>query len=191
MPNLCANRLTISSDDSQVLEQICDSVAPPSVSLFKKLAIKFGFRSASRSTTGFLHFLRPMPANVEELDIEILPQLANEPKSYFWRLENWGCRHDFSYEFQRTSEKKLSCNFTTDYSPPVAALQYGAQQLGFRFRLLYCETGGGFCGIATESKNNEFEITLDCAPKEEGIPQELINVFKLDEAYQEAAEDVG
>ncbi len=191
MPNLCNNRLTITSDDPALLERICDSVAPPSLALFDKLAIKFGFRMAPRSETGFLHFLRPMPANVEELDIEILPQLSHEPKSYFWRVANWGCRHDFSYEFQRTNQTTLSCDFTTDYSPPVAALQYGAAHHSFCFRLLYCETGGGFCGIATESENNEFEITLDRPPKDEGIPQELIDAFRLEEAYQETGKDAG
>lgn len=187
MPNLCDNRLTIWCDDSTTLAKICDAAAPPSISLFDKLASKFRFRSLPRSETGFLHFLHPMPANVEELDIEVLPQLPNKPKSYFWRVENWGCQHDFAYEFQRTSETELRSDFTTPYSPPVGALQHGAAQYGFRFRLLYCETGAGFCGIATEAGNNEFEITFDRSPAEEGVPQELIETFALHEAYLEVA----
>lgn len=189
MPNLCDNRLTIWCDDSAMLTKICDAATPPVISMIDRLASKLGFRSLPRSETGFLHFLHPMPANVEELDIEVLPQLSNQPKSYFWRVENWGCQHDQLFEFERKSESELRAEFTTHYSPPVGALQHGATQYGFRFRLLYSETGGGFCGIATEVEHNEFEITFDRPPAEEGIPQELIETFELHEAYLEVAAD--
>ncbi len=67
-------------------------------------------------------------------------------------------------KFERTSETELCAEFATHYSPPVGALQHAAAQYGFRFRLLYCETGAGFYGVATEAENNEFEITLDRPP---------------------------
>jgi hypothetical protein len=189
MPSLCDNRLTISSEDSQTLKKVSDAAAPPVVSKLRQLAIRLGFAQAPRSETGFLHFLRPMPANVEELDIEVLPQLAHQPKSYFWRLENWGCRNDWSFKFEQLSESELQANFKTHYSPPVAALQQGAAQHGFHFRLLYCESGAGFCGIATEAQNNEFEISFDRPPIEEGVPQELIDAFNLHELFLEHAAD--
>lgn len=185
MPSLCDNRLTIWSDDLQTLRKVSNGAAPPAVSKLQKLARRFGFGQAPRSETGFLHFLHPVPPNVEELDIEVLPQLPNKPKSYFWRLENWGCQNDWLFQFEQSGDLELRAHFTTHYSPPVAALQHGAAQHGFRFRLLYCETGGGFCGIATEEKNEEFEITFDRPPIEDGVPQELVDAFELDEVYLE------
>ena len=191
MPNLCDNRLTIWSDDTQTLAKISNAAAPLVVSKWKKLASRFGFRQVVESETGFFYFLCPMPANVEDLDIKVLPELSHQPKEYFWQVENWGCRHDSKVDFEKISQSELRANFTTHYSPPVAALQHGAAQHGFRFRLLYCETGGGFCGVATEAENNEFEITLDRPPKEEGIPHELIETFELNEIYKEVAADNG
>jgi hypothetical protein len=130
-----------------------------------------------------------MPADFEQLEVETLPQLSNQPKSYSWRLENWGCRHDVSYDFDRTSSTEMRVEFPTDYAPPVAALQHGAKQHGFRFRLLYCEPGNGFCGIATESARTEYELTFNGPPEDEGIPQELIDMFSLNELYDESLDD--
>ena len=189
MPNLCDNRLTIWCDDPATVSTILEAGAPPSISFLQKQGERFGFRQPSRSETGFLHFLHPVPPNVEELDIEVLPQLPNKPKSYFWRLENWGCQNDLLFQFDQPSESELRADFTTHYSPPVAALQHGAAHHGFRFRLLYCETGGGFCGIATEAKNEEFEITFDRPPIEDGVPQELVDAFELNDVYLEFAAD--
>ena len=150
-----------------------------------------GFRNVERSDTGFFHFLCPMPENVEELDIDVLPQLPNEPKSYFWRLENWGCRHDISIGFEQIGDSELRSVFPIDYSPPVAALRHGAWSHRFRFRLLYCEPGNGFCGIATESDNVEYELTLDRPPTEDGIPSELIDDFSLYDRYEECQQTAG
>ncbi len=76
-------------------------------------------------------------------------------------------------------------HFPTDYSPPIAALQCGAGLHSFRFRLLYCEPGNGFCGIATESDHEEFEFTFERPPAEEGVPEELIALFGLNEMAEE------
>ena len=187
MPALCSNRLTIWSNAPETLERICSAAAPPSNSWLKKLANKVCLQTASPVKPGLFQFLYPMPDNVESLDIKVMPQLPNKPKSYFWRLENWGCQHDIAIDFERVNTAKLleelRANFPTDYSPPVAALQHGAKLHGFRFRLLYCETGNGFCGIATESENSEFELTFDRTPAEEGIPAELIEAFSLNVLY--------
>jgi hypothetical protein len=187
MPALCSNRLTIWSDAPETLVRICSAAAPPSNSWLKKLAGKFGFQTTAPIKPGLFQFLCPMPKNVETLDVQLLPQLRNKPKSYFWRLENWGCQHDIAIDFERTVKEKLPeelrANFPTEYSPPVAALQHGAKLHGFRFRLLYCETGNGFCGIATESDNSEFELTFDRPPDEDGIPTELIEAFALNDLY--------
>ena len=181
MSSICKNRLTLWSD-LETLEKIKTAAAPPTESWLDHLLGRFGVQRVKPMGMGLFQFLCPIPDNVDQLDIEVVPQLAHMPKSYFWQVKNWGCCRDVLLNFEQTGESELCANFPTEYSPPVAALQHGAKLHSFRFRLLYCETGNEFCGIATECDNTEFELAHDRTVVENNIPAELIDAFGLNQA---------
>ena len=187
MPSLCQNDLTISCDSQETLELLIESACVKPESLGQRIRNVLWPEKNMSDSTGFLEFLCPTPPNLEEVEINIAPQLAHYPKSYHWRLENWGCRNDFLLDSVERDGGKLKMDFPTDYSPPVKALQHGARIYEFRFRLLYL--GGEFCGVATESGDQDYELTSDRPPAEDGIPQELIERFNLNAVYQEMRQD--
>ena len=187
MPALCSNDLTIWCDDQKTIELLVESACVKPKSLGQRISTALWPAKSSLDSTGFLEFLRPTPPNLDEVEIEIAPQLAHYPKPYHWRVENWGCRSDFLLDSVERAANELKMDFSTDYSPPVKALQHGAKRLGFRFSLLYL--GGEFCGLATESDNLEYELSYDLPPAEAGIPKELIDRFDLNTVYHEMLQD--
>ena len=183
MPSLCQNHLTIQCDSQETIELLIDSACVKPKSLGQRIKTAVWPTKNPAASTGFLEFLRPTPPNLDEVEIDIVQQLAHYPKSYHWRLENWGCRNDFLLDSVERAGNRLKMEFPTDYSPPVKALQHGASRYGFRFRLLYL--GGEFCGLATKYDDQEYELSFDLPPAEAGIPQELIEHFNLNAVYQE------
>ena len=108
------------------------------------------------------HFLAPMPDNEWDYD---------------WCVNNWGTKwdiYDVSYEYLLDGE--LHLGFCTAWSPPVPALQTGAERLGFTFELYFIEEGMMFIGKATEDSCEEYEYTFERHPCEE-IPEHILNEF--------------
>jgi len=135
-----------------------------------------------------LGFMRPMP---EDLKLTITNGFSGEtPAWHNWMVENWGCAYDVAVESAvRKNVNEVQFKFDSRYSPPVAAIDFGAKTHGFQYRLVYCESGNQFAGIATDKAHQEFDFTFEVHPREEGVPQEIIDNFGLVAIYEELKED--
>ena len=122
-----------------------------------------------------LHFLAPMPDN--EWD-------------YGWCVNNWGTKWDiYDVSFGDLSDGELYLGFCTAWSPPVTALQTGAERLGFTFELYFAEEGMMFVGKATEDSWEEYVYTFGRPPCEE-IPEHILKEFDyLERDYDEYVMD--
>lgn len=185
MANYCRNRLTIVSEDSTFIDTLVEIVDPPKAGFFSKL-----FHGKPVRDYGLLGFMKPMP---EELKKTITNGFSGEaPPWNKWMVDNWGCAYDVAVdETVRKSPTEIEFKFLSRYSPPVPAVAHGASTRGFQYRLVYCEPGSKFAGIATEAEHQEFVFSFDVHPRDEGVPQEIIDEFDLEEIYEEVKEDEG
>ena len=112
------------------------------------------------------------------------------PKWYSWCVDNWGCAYEPAIEsIGRPSPNELQLSFETRYAPPLAALTHGAKLHAFEYRLVYCDASNLFAGIATQESREEFEFSFDVHPRDEGVPEELITLFDLENRYHQSQED--
>ena len=191
MANYCDCILTLNSDDSTLIDEAITAAIPQTSSPVGKFVQRL-FKRAPPSSIGLLQFLCPMS---DEMIATVTNGFSGpEPEWRKWRVENWGCAYDPGIEkLQRISPQEVRFEFLSMYTPPIAALQYGVNKYrdrGLTFRIIYSEAGGQFAGEATEQMHKEYEYTLEQHPREDGVPEEIIVAFGLDEYYREHLEDV-
>lgn len=188
MADYCSNKLKLCSNDKQLIDRLAATASPIKPSLLKRVQSLLFRSTASDERVGLLEFCRPMPP-------ELAATITNgwsgpTPEWHSWRDQMWGCAYEPAFEsVERPSPNELTLIFETRYTPPLAALKHGAKEHGFEYRLLYCAKGSQFSGISTESGDEEYGFTLDAHPKDEGVPEELIAQFRLDDYYREYLED--
>jgi thiol:disulfide interchange protein len=85
-------------------------------------------------------------------------------------------------DVETTSPEELTLRFATEETAPVAALQAGSARLGFSFRLTYWDSHNA--GWATVEENQEVDYDYEQAPEAQGIPQDVIDDFQLNDVYQ-------
>ena len=182
MANYCSCVLEISSYDVSIIDRINSirTLGPPKNFLDKFKSLFKG--KEEKLNIQLLQFLRPMP----EYLFESLDDKSSDPEWRKWRVENWGCPHDAEIDdCIRVNPNVIKIYFHTQYSPPLPALEYFAKKEDVEYRILHCELGNGWLGIAGTSENKDYEYSLDKPPSEEGIPDELIKEFNLVAAYEE------
>ena len=160
MPNHCYNRLTITTDDYGLLIQMRDA--------------------ALMEEEQLLEFLCPF---TEETDYEY---------DYDWCVKNWGTKWDiFDVEIVSLEDERpsgftaiLELKFSTAWSPPVEAIEHGAERYGFDFELTYKEEGMMFTGVATPLMEKTYTYTFDVPPHEE-MPCQLVDEWGIDVDYDD------
>lgn len=185
MANYCSNVLTIKSESSSLVDEFVKATTPPKRNFVSKV-----LNLQSGHKYGLLDFLKPMPDDLRETITN--GYSGSEPEWRKWMVEHWGCAYDMAMDSTiRKSENEVQFKFHSMYAPPLEALNFGATNHGFSFRLVYCETGNQFAGIATEKDHKQFEFTFEVHPLEEGVPQEIIDEFELESIFDEVKADEG
>ena len=115
---------------------------------------------------------------------------TNYEWDYDWCVDNWGTKWDVCDVMScYLIEGELTIVFDTAWSPPVAALQYGAKRHGFTFELEYYEPGMMYAGFATEDGDEVYEYTFDVHPCEE-LPDHLVDAHGIDRDYDYWLQDM-
>ena len=185
MANYCGNMLAISSNNNSLIDELVEIANPPKIGFFAGL---LGLKP--RHDCNLLGFFRPMPAELKKTITSCIS--GPNPPWWHWMVDNWGCAYDPAVEStDRKNDNEVEFRFYSRYSPPLEAIEYGAQLHKFDYRLVYCETGNQFAGIATNTSHKEFEYSFEMHPREEGVPQEIIDEFDLEPIYQELKADPG
>ena len=166
MPNWCENTLTIASSNQKLLGDI----------------------ALAASQGKLLAFLRPEP------DYSVTPVAKTFPMQegdetptireeswWDWRVQNWGTKWDIDCEpdYVTLGEGEVTISFMTAWSPPVAALDWAAEEHGFDFQLYYYEAGMAFCGYATPMQDDCYSIPEKSKDIEAEIPQDILDHFNI------------
>lgn len=157
MPNWCENHVYLEASPEEIA------------------AIAALIKSENNAAS-LLNHLRPEPEYPESAGNEI-------PSWYSWRVANWGTKWDVQAEIVSHSIEGGWMNlwFDSAWSPPIAALDYWAEQDSTRrFNIRYIEWGMAFCGEADETGLDEhYAIPGTVAEVHEKIPEELDEQFSI------------
>jgi hypothetical protein len=115
---------------------------------------------------------------------------------YDWCVNEWGTKWDVGGEGDQASQDSptdLRMNFDSAWAPPVPAMQK-FQDLGFKVKLVYWESGMCFCGLYDENGDDFYEysdMTADELEKEINpeIDECMCIIENLREWEEENAED--
>jgi len=158
MPNHTDNRVILSHDDSQMIDDI--------------------YNVMNTEDTELCNHLIPMP---KELEGTTSP--SDTPNWYDWRLENWGTKWDV-YETQctRINANTLQLYFYTAWSPPIPVFDK-LVDMGFEVNARYLDEGWGYIG---EYNDGDDWSTTDVESVVEDYP-ELDYEFNISECIAEYA----
>lgn len=190
MANYCGCVLNIRTGNAQTIDELIEVTTPPKSGTLARLSTLIFGRTKLEGRYGLLEFMFPMP---ETLRSSITNGFSGPtPPWQQWQVDNWGCAYDVAVDStNRLSPNEIQFRFASRYSPPIGAIEHGATKHAFQFRLVYCETGNQFAGIATENSHQLFEYSFEVHPRDEGVPEEIISEFDLDPIYQDIKEDEG
>jgi hypothetical protein len=80
---------------------------------------------------------------------------------YDWCVNEWGTKWDVGGEGDQSSQDSptdVRMNFDSAWAPPIAAMEK-FQDLGFKVKLIYWESGMCFCGIFDENGDDYMDYT--------------------------------
>lgn len=80
---------------------------------------------------------------------------------YDYCVNEWGTKWDVGGEGDQASQDSptdLRMNFDSAWAPPIAAMEK-FQDLGFKVKLIYWESGMGFCGLYDENGDDYYEYS--------------------------------
>jgi hypothetical protein len=101
--------------------------------------------------------------------------------------EVWGCKWDAEDIACLRNNESVTLNFSTPWSPPIE-FYLAMEELGYEVIAYYYEPGMAFCGMFTDSSDNEYPVERNT------IPSEIDAIFdieeQLEEWYVENLEDV-
>ena len=124
MPNHTDNRVILSHDDSQMIDDI--------------------YNVMNTEDTDLLQHIIPMPKELEDTTSP-----SDMPNWYDWRIENWGTKWDiYNAQCDRMDAHTLVMSFYTAWSPPIPVYEK-LVGLGFEVSARYLDEGWGYVGEFT------------------------------------------
>jgi len=111
---------------------------------------------------------------------------------YDWCVNEWGTKWDVGGDGDQAtvhSPNSISMNFDSAWAPPVAAMEK-FQDLGFKVKLVYWESGMCYCGLFDENGDDYFEYTdMSADEVEANINPEIDECMCIVENLREWEED--
>ena len=161
MPNHTDNRVILSHDDSQMIDDI--------------------YNVMNTEDTELCNHLIPMPKELEDTTSP-----SDTPNWYDWRLDNWGTKWDvYEAHCTRIDANTLNLNFYTAWSPPIPVFDK-LVDMGFEINARYLDEGWGYIGEYTDGDD---WCTTDVESVVEDYP-ELDFEFGIGERIAEYAEEI-
>jgi len=155
MPNWCNNYLVLEHDDPEMITRAKTAYADG------KLLEEFCPVPAS------LHIVAGRVGaddNAEQIKLEEDTKLNLETHGYAnwydYCVNEWGTKWDVGGSDMLTEDgpNALRMNFDSAWAPPIAAMEK-FQDLGFKVKLIYWESGMCFCGIFDENGDDYYDYT--------------------------------
>jgi len=111
---------------------------------------------------------------------------------YDWCVNEWGTKWDVGGEGDQANTdgpNAIRMNFDSAWAPPVAAMEK-FQDLGFRVKLVYWESGMCYCGLFDENGDDYLDYTdMSAAEVAESINPEVDECMCIVENLEEWEED--
>jgi hypothetical protein len=156
MPNWCNNYLELEHDDPAMIERAKTAFADA------KLLAEFCPVPTS------LHIVAGRVGSDEEPEqIALVEQEAANIAThgytnwYDYCVNEWGTKWDVGGDGDQAtvhSPNSISMNFDSAWAPPIAAMEK-FQDLGFRVKLVYWESGMCFCGVYDENGDDYLDYS--------------------------------
>ena len=185
MPNWCNNYLELTHDDPEMITRAQKAFADG------KLLEEFCPVPAS------LHIVAGMvgdPDEQKKLEEDTAKNLEVHGYGnwYDYCVNEWGTKWDVGGDGDQArldGPNHISMNFDSAWAPPVPAMEK-FQDLGFRVKLIYWESGMCFCGLFDENGDDYYDYT-DMSADEiaETINSEIDECMCITESIREWEED--
>ena len=156
MPNWCNNYLVLEHDDPAMIERAKKAFADG------RLLDEFV------PVPKDLHVVAGRVGNDEDpeqikLEEDTARNIATHGYAnwYDYCVNEWGTKWDVGGEGDQATEdgpNAIRMNFDSAWAPPVPAMQK-FQDLGFKVKLVYWESGMCFCGLYDENGDDYFDYT--------------------------------
>ena len=186
MPNWCDNQITITGPNS-VIDKIEKIVR----------------EDDSHKNNGLLHFMKPMPTELEGTTSpsssadKPQPMVDGFDNWYDWRCENWGTKWEvcefYGVDRQHLNdsldESTISFGFSSAWAPPIHAYeQFLADNENCSLKAYYYEGGCDFMGVWEDGVDDcyapgDYKSTDDFW--QDGIGSTLDDMFNITESMAE------
>ena len=187
MPNWCNNYLVLEHEDPAMIERAKTAFANG------KLLEEFCPVPAS------LHIVAGRvgdDTDPKQIDLEAQEKanIANHGYRtwYDFCINEWGTKWDVGGEGDQSSQDSptdIRMNFDSAWAPPVAAMEK-FQDLGFKVKLVYWESGMCFCGLFDENGDDYYDYSdMTSAELAEVINPEIDECMCIIENMQEWEEE--
>ena len=187
MPNWCNNYLELEHDDPAMIERAKTAFADA------KLLNEFcPVPSALQIVAGRVgDDTDPEQVKLHEQTMHNLSTYGYA-NWYDWCVNEWGTKWDVGGDGDQASQDSptdLRMNFDSAWAPPIAAMEK-FQDLGFRVKLVYWESGMCYCGLFDENGDDYLDYT-DMSSEElaEAINPEIDECMCIVENIQMWEED--
>jgi hypothetical protein len=111
---------------------------------------------------------------------------------YDWCVNEWGTKWDVGGEGDQASQDSptdIRMNFDSAWAPPIAAMEK-FQDLGFKVKLVYWESGMCFCGLFDENGDDYMDYSdMSAAEVAEHINPEIDECMCIVENLETWEED--
>ena len=187
MPNWCNNYLVLEHDDPAMIERAKKAFADG------RLLDEFV------PVPKDLHVVAGRVGNDEDpeqikLEEDTARNIATHGYAnwYDYCVNEWGTKWDVGGEGDQATEdgpNAIRMNFDSAWAPPVPAMQK-FQDLGFKVKLVYWESGMCFCGVFDENGDDYFDYTdMSADEVEANINPEIDECMCIVENLREWEED--
>jgi len=173
MPNWCANTLTLTHEDPEMIARA----------------------KAAFAAGKFLNEFIPVPRaladttspNRDQISAETLREQYGYTDWYDYCVNEWGTKWDIgdASGINSFDDHELIVYFDSAWSPPIAA--YGRlMDLGFTVYATYYEPGCAFAGVFENGMDDYYDLTdMDSGDVQQQLPQELDEAFGISESMAE------
>ncbi len=187
MPNWCNNYLELEHEDPAMIERAKKAFAEG------KLLNEFApVPQALQIVAG------RVGADDEPEQIKLHEQTMHNLSTYSyanwydWCVNEWGTKWDVGGEGDQASQDSptdIRMNFDSAWAPPIAAMEK-FQDLGFKVKLVYWESGMCYCGLFDENGDDYLDYTdMSAAEVAESINPEVDECMCIVENLEEWEED--
>jgi len=186
MPNWCNNYLELTHDDPEMIERakkafVDGRLLDEFVPVPKDLHIVAG-RVGSDLDAEQIKLEEDTKRNLE---------VHGYANWYDFAVNEWGTKWDVGGDDMLTEDgpNAIRMSFDSAWAPPIAAMEK-FQDLGFRVKLIYWESGMCFCGLFDENGDDYYDYT-DMSADEiaESINSEIDECMNITESIREWEED--